>query len=163
MLGLGPYDSVSLGKILNDAIRNEALTDGAWWAFAPAMVLITVIAFALYVLNTSMEGVFNPAPSKVSTMTPVLEVDDLRVHYLTRFGGEDAGGRRRLVQLKKGEILGHRRRVGLRQDHAGQRLHGALHPAAPSHLGRRAHRRQEHHRDERRSRTAKTSSVGRSR
>jgi peptide/nickel transport system permease protein len=60
MLGLGPYDSVSLGKILNDAIRNEALGDGAWWAFAPAMVLITVIAFALFVLNTSMEGIFNP-------------------------------------------------------------------------------------------------------
>jgi peptide/nickel transport system permease protein len=60
MLGLGPYDSISLGKILNEAIRNEALTDGAWWAFVPAMVLVTVIAFALYVINTSMEGVFNP-------------------------------------------------------------------------------------------------------
>lgn len=60
MLGLGPYDSVSLGKILNEAIRNEALTDGAWWAFFPAMVLVTVIAFALYVINTAMEGVFNP-------------------------------------------------------------------------------------------------------
>jgi peptide/nickel transport system permease protein len=60
MLGLGPYDSVSLGKILNEAIRNEALTDGAWWAFAPAMGLITSIAFSLYVLNTSMEEVFNP-------------------------------------------------------------------------------------------------------
>ena len=60
MLGLGPYDSISLGKILNEAIRNEALTDGAWWAFVPAMVLVTVIAFALYVINTAMEGVFNP-------------------------------------------------------------------------------------------------------
>ena len=60
MLGLGPYDSVSLGKILNEAIRNEALTDGAWWAFAPAMAFITSIAFSLYVLNTSMEEVFNP-------------------------------------------------------------------------------------------------------
>jgi len=60
MLGLGPYDSISLGRILNEAIRNEALTDGAWWAFVPAMGLITVIAFALYVINTSMEGVFNP-------------------------------------------------------------------------------------------------------
>jgi peptide/nickel transport system permease protein len=60
MLGLGPYDSVSLGKILNEAIRNEALADGAWWAFVPAMVLVTVIVFALYVINTSMEGVFNP-------------------------------------------------------------------------------------------------------
>jgi peptide/nickel transport system permease protein len=60
MLGLGPYDSESLGKILNEAIRNEALTDGAWWSFAPALVLIMIIAFALYVINTSMEGVFNP-------------------------------------------------------------------------------------------------------
>ena len=60
MLGLGPYDSVSLGKILNEAKTNEALTDGAWWAFAPAMVLITMIVFALYIINTSLEGVFNP-------------------------------------------------------------------------------------------------------
>ncbi|HET9954281.1 MAG TPA: ABC transporter permease [Polyangiaceae bacterium] len=60
MLGLGPYDSISLGRILNEAIRNEALVDGAWWAFAPAMALVTVVAFALYVINTSMEGVFNP-------------------------------------------------------------------------------------------------------
>jgi peptide/nickel transport system permease protein len=60
MLGLGPYDSTSLGKILNEALRNEALGDGVWWAFFPAMALITVIAFALYVINTSMEGVFNP-------------------------------------------------------------------------------------------------------
>jgi peptide/nickel transport system permease protein len=60
MLGLGPYDSISLGKILNDARANEALADGAWWAFMPAMVLVTVIAFSLYVINTAMEGVFNP-------------------------------------------------------------------------------------------------------
>jgi peptide/nickel transport system permease protein len=60
LLGLGPYDSISLGKILNDAKNNEALTDGAWWAFLPAMVLITQVVLALYVLNTSLEGVFNP-------------------------------------------------------------------------------------------------------
>jgi peptide/nickel transport system permease protein len=60
LLGLGPYDSISLGKILNEAKNNEALTDGAWWAFMPAMVLITVTVLALYVLNTSLEGVFNP-------------------------------------------------------------------------------------------------------
>jgi peptide/nickel transport system permease protein len=60
MLGLGPYDSVSLGTILNEAIRNEALGDGAWWAFLPATVLVTVIAFSLYIVNTAMESVFNP-------------------------------------------------------------------------------------------------------
>jgi len=60
MIGLGPFDTVSLGTILNQAQRNEALTDGAWWAFLPAVVLIAMIAFALYVINQSMEGVFNP-------------------------------------------------------------------------------------------------------
>lgn len=60
MIGLGPFDTVSLGTILNQAMRNEALTDGAWWAFVPAMVLVTIFAFSLYVINTSMEGVFNP-------------------------------------------------------------------------------------------------------
>lgn len=60
MIGLGPYDTVSLGTILNEAMRNEALSDGAWWAFVPAAVLISMVVFALYVINTSMEGVFNP-------------------------------------------------------------------------------------------------------
>lgn len=60
MLGLGPYDSVSLGKILDEAVKNEALGDGAWWAFAPAMVLVTIIAYSLFIINTAMEGVFNP-------------------------------------------------------------------------------------------------------
>jgi peptide/nickel transport system permease protein len=60
MLGLGPHDAISLGRILNEAIKNEALIDGAWWAFLPATLLITVIAFSLYVINTAMESVFNP-------------------------------------------------------------------------------------------------------
>lgn len=60
MIGLGPYDTVSLGTILDEAMRNEALSDGAWWAFIPAMILITVVVFALYVINASMEGIFNP-------------------------------------------------------------------------------------------------------
>jgi len=64
MLGLGPYDSISLGIIMNDAQKNEALGDGAWWAFVPATFLITSVVLALYALNTSMEGVFNPALRK---------------------------------------------------------------------------------------------------
>ncbi len=60
MIGLGPYDTVSLGTILQQAMNNEALGDGAWWAFIPAALLVTIIVFSFYVLNTSMEGVFNP-------------------------------------------------------------------------------------------------------
>lgn len=60
MIGLGPLDTVSLGTLLNQAKANGALGDGVWWAFIPSTVIITVIVFALYLINTSMEGVFNP-------------------------------------------------------------------------------------------------------
>ncbi len=60
MIGLGPLDTQSLGVILNDAKSNGALGDGVWWAFFPASIFITLIVFALYLINTSMEGVFNP-------------------------------------------------------------------------------------------------------
>ncbi|MEE9385819.1 MAG: ABC transporter permease [Nannocystaceae bacterium] len=60
MIGLGPYDSISLGVLMDDAMKNEALGDGIWWAFIPSTILITAVVFALYTLNTSMEGVFNP-------------------------------------------------------------------------------------------------------
>jgi peptide/nickel transport system permease protein len=60
MIGLGPLDTVSLGTILNQAKNTGALGDGVWWAFIPATVIITMIVFALYLVNTSMEGVFNP-------------------------------------------------------------------------------------------------------
>lgn len=60
MLGLGPLDTQSLGIILNDAKANGALGDGIWWGIFPSTILITTIVFSLYLINTSMEGVFNP-------------------------------------------------------------------------------------------------------
>jgi peptide/nickel transport system permease protein len=60
MIGLGPLDTVSLGTSLNQAKNDSALSFGFWWAFIPATVIITLIVFALYLINTSMEGVFNP-------------------------------------------------------------------------------------------------------
>lgn len=60
MIGLGPLDNVSLGVILNQAKNSGALGDGIWWGIFPASIIITVIVFALYLINNSMEGVFNP-------------------------------------------------------------------------------------------------------
>ena len=61
MIGLGPIgESSSLGVILNTAKNNSAITYGYWWGIFPAAIVITVIVFALYLLNNSMEGVFNP-------------------------------------------------------------------------------------------------------
>ncbi len=66
MMGLGPYDSVTLGQIINQAQKTEAFSNGNWWAFMPATVLITALQFSLYVVNTSMEGIFNPRLRKES-------------------------------------------------------------------------------------------------
>lgn len=60
MIGLGPLNTQSLGVILNDAKATGALGDGYWWAIFPSTILITLIVFSLYLINTSMEGVFNP-------------------------------------------------------------------------------------------------------
>ena len=105
MLGLGPYDSVSLGKILNEAIRNEALErrsvvgvrpgDGAHHGHRLR---------ALRAQHVDGRGLQPEAPEV--TMTPVLEVDNLRVHYLTRFGAKVQAVDGVSFKLKEGEILG---------------------------------------------------------
>jgi ABC-type dipeptide/oligopeptide/nickel transport systems, permease components len=60
MLGLGPTNVVSLGTMLSWALLFEAPRVGAWWAFLPPAIGITLITFSLYVINTAMDEVFNP-------------------------------------------------------------------------------------------------------
>ncbi|MEK3731540.1 MULTISPECIES: ABC transporter permease [Paenibacillus] len=60
MLGLGPYNTISLGIIMNWALVFEAPVAGAWWAFIPAALSIAVITFSLYMMNTGMDEIFNP-------------------------------------------------------------------------------------------------------
>jgi peptide/nickel transport system permease protein len=60
MLGLGPYNTISLGIIMNWALIFEAPVAGAWWAFIPAALSIAIITFSLYMMNTGMDEIFNP-------------------------------------------------------------------------------------------------------
>lgn len=60
LLGLGPSNGVSLGIILHWALANEAVRTGAWWAFVPATLLLTLIAFSLLMMQSSLDEVFNP-------------------------------------------------------------------------------------------------------
>jgi peptide/nickel transport system permease protein len=60
MLGLGPYDTVSLGQMMSRALSGEAMRSGEWWAFIPPVVLIALITFALKYINSGMDEVFNP-------------------------------------------------------------------------------------------------------
>jgi peptide/nickel transport system permease protein len=60
LLGLGPSDGVSLGIMLHWALAFEAVRTGAWWAFIPPTLFLTLIAFSLLMLQSSMDEVFNP-------------------------------------------------------------------------------------------------------
>lgn len=61
MLGLGPGGStISLGMMLFWALLWESVRTGAWWAFIPTTIMLTMIAFSLYLLQASLDEVFNP-------------------------------------------------------------------------------------------------------
>ncbi len=60
MLGLGPSSSISLGIMLHWALLWESVRTGAWWAFVPPTIFLTLIAFVLLLLQSSLDEVFNP-------------------------------------------------------------------------------------------------------
>ncbi len=60
MLGLGPFNVVTLGKMLQWAKLYESMSAGAWWAFVPPIVIISLISFSLKYINSGMDEVFNP-------------------------------------------------------------------------------------------------------
>jgi peptide/nickel transport system permease protein len=60
LLGLGPSNTVSLGMMLHWALLWESVRTGAWWAFVPPTLFLTLISFALLMLQSSLDEVFNP-------------------------------------------------------------------------------------------------------
>jgi peptide/nickel transport system permease protein len=60
MLGLGPANAVSLGIMLYWALAWGSIRTGAWWAFLPPTMMLTLIAFSLLLLQSSLDEVFNP-------------------------------------------------------------------------------------------------------
>ena len=60
MLGLGPYQTVSLGVMLHWALLWEAVRTGAWWAFLPPVAFLAVASFSLMMINAGLDEVFNP-------------------------------------------------------------------------------------------------------
>jgi peptide/nickel transport system permease protein len=60
MLGLGPSGSISLGIMLQWALLWESVRTGAWWAFVPPTLLLTLIAFSMLLLQSSIDEIFNP-------------------------------------------------------------------------------------------------------
>lgn len=60
MLGLGPFNTISLGVMMNWALMFEAPAAGAWWAFIPTALIIASVTFSLYIMNMGMDEIFNP-------------------------------------------------------------------------------------------------------
>jgi peptide/nickel transport system permease protein len=62
ILGLGPRttDVPTLGLMMNWAMIYQAHILGFWWAYVPVIIVITLIAFSLLLMNTGMDHVFNP-------------------------------------------------------------------------------------------------------
>jgi len=60
MLGLGPNQVISLGIMLHWALLWESVRTGAWWAFLPPTLFLTLIAFLLLIVQSSIDEIFNP-------------------------------------------------------------------------------------------------------
>lgn len=60
ILGLGASGSVSLGIMLYWALAWGSVRTGAWWAFLPPTLMLTLISFSLLLLQASLDEVFNP-------------------------------------------------------------------------------------------------------
>lgn len=60
LLGLGPSGTTSLGVMLYWALQWGSIRTGAIWAFLPPTIMLTLIAFSLLLLQSSLDEVFNP-------------------------------------------------------------------------------------------------------
>lgn len=60
LIGLGPTDSFSLGRILHMAIRNQALSQGIWWWFIPAGLIIVILTGTLVMTGSIIDQELNP-------------------------------------------------------------------------------------------------------
>jgi peptide/nickel transport system permease protein len=59
-LGLGNISAVTWGTNLYWAGNNAGLLVGAWWTFVPAGACIALVAFALVLVNYSIDEITNP-------------------------------------------------------------------------------------------------------
>lgn len=60
MLGLGPLNTISLGTLMNWALMFTAPSIGAWWTFVPCSMVIALLTFSMYMMNSGMDEIFNP-------------------------------------------------------------------------------------------------------
>lgn len=65
VIGLGPSGVIDLGFLINTALGSGAMTVGVWPMFVVPIFILTVLFFALNMINLGLEEVFNPRLRKV--------------------------------------------------------------------------------------------------
>ena len=60
VLGLGPFDSPTLGMTLYWVNYNAALINGWWWWWLPPIVVIAVLFLGLYLISFGLDEFANP-------------------------------------------------------------------------------------------------------
>jgi peptide/nickel transport system permease protein len=60
VIGLGPGETIDLGKIIFSAINTGAMTLGAWPMFVAPILLLTLLFAALNLINIGLEEIYNP-------------------------------------------------------------------------------------------------------
>jgi peptide/nickel transport system permease protein len=60
VIGLGPGETIDLGKIIFSAMTTGAMTLGAWPMFVAPIVLLTLLFAALNLINIGLEEIYNP-------------------------------------------------------------------------------------------------------
>ena len=62
MIGLGPRTTEipTLGLMMQWATAYSAPLVGAWWAYFPVLLVISLVSFSLNLMNTGLDQVFNP-------------------------------------------------------------------------------------------------------
>ena len=60
ILGLGPADAISWGRIIEEAFNAGAMTNGYWWWMIPPGVAIVVVCLAFSMCGHALDEILNP-------------------------------------------------------------------------------------------------------
>lgn len=60
VIGLGPTEGFTLGKMLEWAIRFNAVSQGVWWYFAPPGLTLVILTGTLIMITAVIDDVLNP-------------------------------------------------------------------------------------------------------
>jgi peptide/nickel transport system permease protein len=65
VIGLGPTEGFTLGKMLDLVIRHEAAQQGKWWYFIPPGLILVIFTGSLIMITAVIDDVLNPRTREI--------------------------------------------------------------------------------------------------